>query len=138
VRLGSVVTVVGALVAIVGSIGTWIHLSEGGFSQSFGGFSDGRDGPYVMGLAVVVGAIAVSRFVTARARWLGWVGLALSMILLLVGISDASDVHDRVSAFLAEVPGTSGGVGWGLWLAVAGGAISLLGSALLIDIRRRD
>jgi hypothetical protein len=130
--------IAGAVLAIVGAVGTWIHVTDD-FGHTFNGSgtSNGRDGSIVIGLAVVALAIAVLRAASRRIpRWLGWVTLALALALIATCAADIADVHNKVHDARVLTPSISGGPGWGLWLDLIASIVVLAGAAASIDLRR--
>jgi len=138
-RSGSIVVIVGAVLAMVGAFGTWIRVDIGfGETVRGSGVSGGRDGPFVIGMALVVLVIAICRLAGVRVpAWLTWLAIADAALLVVVGIADTADVHHRVHQARELVATVSGGVGWGLWLALIGGVILLAGTIMSIDTGRR-
>jgi hypothetical protein len=134
------VAVAGAALAIVGAFGTWITISTRvGQLASSSGFQSGHDGPFVLGLALVVLGIAVPRILGVRIPvWLDILAVAVAAILVVICIADTADVHHRVDEVLAiGRPYLSGGVGLGLKLALVGSVVALAGSvAAAIDVHR--
>jgi hypothetical protein len=130
------------VLAIIGSFGTWvsIHDSLGALPTTFhgSGFDNGRDGPFVLVLAVVALALGGVRLAGLRMpKWLSWAAIADGGLLVLVCIADTIDVvHKSHTAHLIS-PAITGGVGSGLWLALAGAVLVLAGAVVAIDVASR-
>jgi hypothetical protein len=138
VRAGAVVALVGAVLSIIGSFGTWIHIAIPFESFDASGFSNGRDGPYVLVLATVISGLAVWQFVAVRAPyWLGWIVLSVALFVCLAAVADAIDIHHHLHTPVLERAGIQAGIGWGLWLAVAGASTSVVGGVLSL-LRRNQ
>jgi hypothetical protein len=138
-KRGAAVAVAGAALAVVGAFGTWITFDTriGPFAHS-SGFQSGHDGPFVLGLALVVLGIAATRILGIRIPiWLDILAIAVAAILAVLCIADTVDVHRRVDEVLVVGrPYLSGGVGLGLKMALVGSLVALAGSAAAIDVRR--
>jgi hypothetical protein len=135
--MGSLLALAGVVLAIIGSVGTWVHVSVSSFGGLNGsGVSDGRDGTIVIVLAVIGAAFAILRLARPGYRWPVWIVLAMGVIILITCFADIGDVHNKVDEARAFSPEIHGGVGWGLWLSLVSGFVILGGAAAAIDLRR--
>lgn len=103
----------------VGAIGPWLTLGI----LSRNGLDGGGDG-WVMLFIAAMAALVLWRYVTAPRRRQGWWLALEGAIAVAAGISDINTVQNRHGSIFGVELHPS--VGWGLYLAVAAGAVIAL------------
>ncbi len=113
-RSAAVVSLVGALLLLIGSVTPWVTagpLTKNGIEG---------DGVITLVLALLAGGFAGATFSPpAVARVMRWFPLPFGLLALLVAIIDVADVS-------GEGYGIS--VGWGLWLTLIASIILVIGA----------
>ena len=117
----TLVVLIGAAIALLGSFMTWVTVSGGGISVSAGGMSEGGDG--VITLIIAIGTAAAAIFLKDKARM---IGVAIGGgIIALVGIVNVLDINSTGSEL-----GLSTSIGIGLWMVLVGGIVAAAGAFL--------
>ena len=117
----TLVVLIGAAIALLGSFMTWVTVSGGGISVSAGGMSEGGDG--VITLIVAIGTAAAAIFLKDKARM---IAVAIGGgIIAVVGIINILDINSTGSEL-----GLSTSVGIGLWMVLVGGIVAAAGAFL--------
>jgi hypothetical protein len=124
---------VGALMAIVGSFLTWVHLTIGAETIDYAGTGGGRDGKItvVFGALLLAGAVLI--IIGLGRIWVGITATVLSGILVLVALADIGDVSNRNDrlAGLGHVE-----AGFGLVLVLLGALVALAFAIVATCVRR--
>jgi len=116
----TLVVLAGSVIVLLGSFLTWVTVSAGGQSVSFGGMAEGGDGVITLIVAIATGAVAV--LLKNKARMISvTVGAG---IILLTAIIDVLDITGD-NEFDLDVS-----VGLGLWMVLVGGAVAAVGAFL--------
>jgi len=117
----TLVVLIGAAIALLGSFMNWVTVSGGGISVSAGGMSDGGDG--VITLIVAIGTAAAAIFLKDKARM---IAVAIGGgIIAVVGIINILDINSTGSDL-----GLSTSIGIGLWMVLVGGIVAAAGAFL--------
>lgn len=124
-RWGHVVSVLGSLGIIIGSLGPWATSAL-----------ESVPGTEVDGQVTLIGGVIA--LILVGSRRLIALAVVIAILTVIIGISDISDVNSySVEAFGTEVHPAS--VGWGLWLVVASGAgLAVGGSRLRSELRTEE
>jgi hypothetical protein len=161
---GSVLTIVGALMAGIGPTLAWTTVglrvdTQGVLDLEFRGL-DLVGGTIAFVVAVLtLGGLALSRRATGRARGRLGVGLLLAgVVIVAMPLSVAIRAEERAVESMGEVAAQTGGLtieeatelvredpslavrselGPGIWLTLAGGALVVVGTAALLAWTRR-
>lgn len=120
--------------AAIGSLLPWEQVSVLGVGVSRNGFQLGNhlsfsiDGLATMALGIVAALIGISRL-TARPfpQWLNRSPIILGAALLYITVNDVVALTHTVHNLQARYPSASVSVGYGVWLALVGGAIIAFG-----------
>jgi len=118
----TLIVLVGALLALIGSFLPWATVSVEGFGSES---ASGMDGDGVITLIVALAAAAIAVFMKGRGRMIGIIVAA--GIIILVSIIDIADVN-RAAGEIGDIPGVDTSVGFGLWLVLVGGVVALVGA----------
>jgi len=117
----TLMVLIGAAIALLGSFLNWVTVSGGGISVSAGGMSEGGDG--VITLIVAIGTAAAAIFLKDKARM---IAVAIGGgIIALVGIVNVLDINSTGSEL-----GLSTSIGIGLWMVLVGGIVAAAGAFL--------
>ncbi len=130
-RLSAVVGIVGAVVVVIGSFGTWATI--GSFSVS--GIDGGGDGWITLVLAIVTGGLCAGVLTPpAVARVVRWIPLPFALLSLLVALVDIADISSTSNEFASGFGVIEGSlsVGWGLWVVLAGAIVASVAGVLLM------
>lgn len=128
-RLASICMLVGAAIAVIGTLLPWIKVSTGFGDVSRNGLDFSGDATFILLFGVACGAAAVARL--AGAGWRGFVGPTTSIIGLVaaaVAIYDYTQVNNRVTGTGRMVAAT---VGSGVYLCIVGSVLMTVGAGLL-------
>ena len=108
----TLIAVISALVALIGSFLAWASIDLGVVSVSVGGMESGNDGIITFIVAIATAAVAI--FLKEKARMISvLIGGAVILVVALINLFDIMG-EDLVK------------VGFGLWLVVLGGAGALV------------
>ena len=108
----TLIAVISALVALIGSFLAWASIDLGVVSVSVGGMESGNDGIITFIVAIATAAVAI--FLKEKARMISvLIGGAVILAVALINLFDIMG-EDLVK------------VGFGLWLVVLGGAGALV------------
>jgi hypothetical protein len=108
----TLIAVISALVALIGSFLAWASIDLGPVSVSVGGMESGNDGIITFIVAIATAAAAI--FLKEKARMISvLIGGAVILVVALINLFDIMG-EDLVK------------VGFGLWLVVLGGAGALV------------
>jgi hypothetical protein len=124
----------GAALLVVGSVLPWVKASVGAFSVT----KNGIDGDGVFTL-LLGGGIAVAFFLIRRAKTAAWITLALAGIAGAIALYDTIDVSqkaDELTSNQTSLFHVSASVGVGLWLALAGAVVALVGGVIALGSDR--
>lgn len=135
--MGSILILVGAAIAIVGSFLNWFsvpaeNIDVTGFTEFEG---ETRDGPAFVFFGVVLAGFGIAMLAAGRVLAVAILSVIASALVVLVGLADLGDVND-VKEFI-EALGGELEIGPGLPVIVVGGLISLAGSIVALAKRRR-
>jgi hypothetical protein len=122
-----------ALIAIIGTLGTWVSLSVGSVDNSETGLSGG-DGWFTL-VTCVIAIVLLALWRNTRHRGLAIGAAVLAAIGTLIPLIYVIDPSTGAENFLAALGESSRG--WGLWLSFLGaGALTVI--SILLAVRRRD
>jgi len=108
----TLIAVISALVALIGSFLAWASIDLGIVKVSVGGMESGNDGIITFIVAIATAAVAI--FLKEKARMISvLIGGAVILVVALINLFDIMG-EDLVR------------VGFGLWLVVLGGAGALV------------
>ncbi len=125
--VGAWIAVVGALALGVGAFLDAVTANLGSSSLSVEvskSYIDG-DGPLELGIAIVIGIVAVLVAVGVLPRWGGWLICGLGALGALVAVADILDVKDTIDQ--VESFGGTASIGPALWACLAGGLLAMIG-----------
>lgn len=120
---------VGAAMLIAGSLLPWVKAQAGFFTAT----KNGIEGDGVLTL-LLGAAIALSFLLTRAPKTAAWLVIAFAGIATAIAVYDIVDVSQKAED-LANQNSTinvSASVGVGLWVAVLGGAVALVGGLLAL------
>jgi len=137
VTIGSVLVIVGAAVAILGSFLNWFSvpsedLDVTGFTEFEG---ETRDGPVFVFLGAVLVGFGIAMLAAGRVLAVAILAVITATLVVLFGLVDFGDVSDAQD--LIEGLGGEFEVGPGLPIIIVGGLVSLAGSIVALSKRRR-
>lgn len=128
VTVGATLVILGGALMVAGSILHWFKLDN----VTFNGFTSGlKDFTNVKGaifdvVGVLVVGFGITQLLAKKVLALGIIGAVLSAFGLLVGLKALSDVNDLVD--FGRLFGAQVSIGPGLYVAVAGAVIGVIGS----------
>lgn len=137
VTSGVVVSVIGAVMICIGSLGPWAE----GLGQTVPGTD--MDGPYMLALALIaLGALWV--FAATGKQWPAAVTLLLGIAVAAIGVIDFADINDTTELMrdlsagedllgALEVQANADQLrdpAWGIYLVIAGGIVLAVASAV--------
>jgi len=105
----------------IGAYLPWITYRVGGITQAFSGYRLG----HATGFLVAAAAFAVAALLGARNRIMGWVTMAMSLVVAGLVARQLLDTHDQVTRFNARLA-VDANVGIGLWVMIVAAAIGLI------------
>lgn len=130
-RACAAIGLVGAVLAVVGSLGAWATIS----SSSVSGVDRGADGWITLVLAVLAAGFLAGIFAPkAVARVLRWFPLPFALLILLVALLNIGDIASTNAEFTDQVSSDTFtlSIGWGLWLVLAGAVALGVSSVFLM------
>jgi hypothetical protein len=148
VSLGAALAAVGALVAIIGSVLPWLTATYGGglkaVAESSGTATsatglEGNGGKIIVVVGLVLIAVVVAGVLNIKLPMISIGILGLAVIILGIGLINLVARMDDVKKFTdmiatvkdyVDTSGTSASVGIGMYLAVLGGVVAVVGGAL--------
>jgi hypothetical protein len=127
-----VTVLLGAGLLAVGSVLPWAEASSASASFSSSGI-DGNGG------ATLVAAIAIgfSGALARRPRLVAVLVIGVAMLAGAIALHDALDVSEKADRLMQRLPSVSAGVGVGLWMTLAGGAIAVVGGVMAFVVASR-
>lgn len=127
-RAALALTFLGAAAVLLGSVGTWIKSDLA--DLTVGGL--GKDGPFLIVLALIVVAQAVMTLTVGVKRPLSLLGGAVAAgLAAIIGFADLSDVSSNSLGGAIET-------GWGLQLAAVASVAMLIGAVMMLVAVRRE
>jgi ABC-type Fe3+-siderophore transport system permease subunit len=139
IKGGSAVILVGAVLAVVGTLMSWITANIGFASLSRSGLSYTDDAKVVLVLALLVGVAAVGPLTgwTMPTFIRPWISIVLGLACVGLCIYDATVIQGRINTLSADDSATAS-IGPGLYLTIAGAGLIILGAVALqlIEVRR--
>lgn len=121
---GAFVAIAGAVIAAGGTVLPWIQATAGFASLTRNGLELGGDALVILGLAIVVGLVAV----LASGRLAGGIEGPVAALLLIVAWFDLTNLQRRVDDVSGQY--VSASVGGGIYLVFAG-ALTILAGAFV-------
>lgn len=119
---------IGAAAIVVGSFSPWLTVSSAFGSLTVNGTDESNDG-----LATLVGGLIILALIVA-AKYVG--AIVVAFLTGAVLLYDLINVRNKISENEEEFIQAS--VGWGLWLALVGAAVALVGTGIHEKAQRAD
>jgi hypothetical protein len=126
--------VIGGLLVVVGVFLPWVTASGPLGNASENGLAIGTWGTLILGGFAVIRGLSMLRPATIRALGSPLIGGVLLAVLMALRWSDLQQV---ITATEAQSPAITASLGIGVWCTIAGTALILAGSALVMLRRRR-
>jgi hypothetical protein len=123
----------GAALLAIGAVLPWAEASSASASFSSSGI-DGNGG------AVLVAALSLGLLCTLTRRTKSVAGsmIGIAVIAGAIALHDARDITNRADELMRRLPTASAGVGVGVWLALTGAAVALVGGVMAFIVATRS
>ena len=126
--------IAGAGAIVLGSLLPWASLRGGGLATSVYGVSG--DGAFTLVFGLIIGAVAVLAHRRDEAKsWQLRLMMLLSLVVLVVAISDLSAVRDVGG--VSEAEGVTASVGIGLYIVLVGSAVAVVSAYVQMSNLRK-
>jgi hypothetical protein len=132
--------VVGAILTIVGTIGTWATLHAGAASQTIAG-TDGGRGKTVIA-AAAIGLVLLAIGMRYAKRWVAILATLASLVSFGLVLWTITDLKGSLKGSNPQIPDAlwaAIGVdkGWGLWVSTIGSIVLLLACLAVATMKKQ-
>jgi hypothetical protein len=123
----------GAALLAIGAVLPWAEASAASASFS----SSGIDGNGGAALVAALG-LALLCTLTRRTKSVAAAMIGIAVIVGAIALHDARDIADRADELMRRLPNASAGVGVGVWVALAGAVVALVGGLIAFLVATRS